>query len=306
MPKHLRWLIWAGVLVLVLVASGGASPQGNPDPFGFKFTTGQSIQPIFEGWAKNPDGSFSMYFGYMNRNYVEQLPVPTGPDNKFEPGAPDRGQPTFFYTRIHRKAFSVAVPQDWGKKELVWSLTVRGKTEKALAWLQPEWEIDPIYAGKARNAESLINKAPTLAVDAAATVTLPNTLTLTAAVTDDGVPKPRKDPPKQAVGQETPPTLKPQPGQPELPVNVPQVQTDSDSARGRGRSGPQGLVVTWIVWRGPSAVTFDPATVEVKDGKAVVTARFATPGVYVLRGRANDGELSDEKDVTVTVNGSPQ
>jgi hypothetical protein len=60
------------------------------------------------------------------------------------------------------------------------------------------------------------------------------------------------------------------------------------------------------VWRGPSAVTFDPATVEVKDGKAIVTARFATPGVYVLRGRANDGELSDEKDVTVTVSGSPQ
>jgi len=60
------------------------------------------------------------------------------------------------------------------------------------------------------------------------------------------------------------------------------------------------------VWRGPSAVTFDPATVEVKDGKAIVTARFATPGVYVLRGRANDGELSDEKDVTVTVSGSPR
>src|SRR5207253_3647266 len=136
---------------------------------------------------------------------------------------------------------------------------VRGKTEKAAAWLQPEWEIDPIYAGKARNAESLMNKAPTMAVDAAATVALPNTLTLTAAVTDDGLPKPRKDPPKQAVGQETPPTLKPAPDQAEIPVNVPQVQ-----ARGRGRNAPKGLVVNWVVWRGPTGVTFDPAVVEVK------------------------------------------
>src|SRR3989442_13313012 len=161
MPKHLRWLMWTGVLVLVLVASGGASPQGNPDPFGFKYPTGQSSQPIFEGWAKNPDGSFSMYCGYMNRNYVEQLPVRTGRDNKVEPGAPDRGQPTFLYTRIHRKAFSVAVPQDWGKKELVWRLTVRGKSQKALARPEPQWQIAPIYAGKTRKPESHIHKRPT-------------------------------------------------------------------------------------------------------------------------------------------------
>jgi hypothetical protein len=39
----------------------------------------------------------------------------------------------------------------------------------------------------------------------------------------------------------------------------------------------------------------------VKDGKAVVTATFAKPGTYVLRGRAFDGQLADEKDITVTV-----
>ena len=35
--------------------------------------------------------------------------------------------------------------------------------------------------------------------------------------------------------------------------------------------------------------------------KAVATAMFTKPGAYVLRARANDGELTDEKDVTVTV-----
>ena len=175
-----------------------------------------------------------MYFGYINRNYVETPAVAIGADNKIEPGAPDQGQPTVFGVRIHRQAFSVAVPKDWGKKELVWSVTVHGETARAVAWLQPEWEIDPIYGGKARSEESLKNKPPTIAVDAKQQVTLPNTLTLAATVTDDGLPVPRKGPRKAAVGQETPPSLKPEPNQPEIFLNVPQV------ARGRGRGGRSG------------------------------------------------------------------
>lgn len=297
MSYSLRWLISAGVLIIALAVPHSVSTQGNPDPVGFKFNSGQGVQPIFEGWAYNTDGSRSMYFGYINRNYVETPAVPVGPDNKIEPGAPDQGQPTVFSTRIHRQVFSVMVPKDWGKKELVWNITVRGETARAVAWLQPEWEIDPIYGGKARSAESLKNKPPTLAVDAQSTVTLPNTLALTATVTDDGLPVPRKVPRKAAVGQETPPALKPEPDQPEILLNVPQV------ARGRGRGGLQGLIVTWTVWRGPANVTFNPATVEVKNGKALATATFTKPGTYVLRGSANDGELHVEKDVTVTVDG---
>jgi hypothetical protein len=285
--------------MIALAIPHGVSTQGNPDPVAFKFNSGQGVQPIFEGWAYNRDGSRSMYFGYLNRNYVETPVIPIGPDNKLESGAPDQGQPTVFGTRIHRQVFSVMVPKDWGKKELVWSVTVRGETERAVAWLQPEWEIDPVYGGKERSPESLKNKPPTLAVDAQSTVTLPNTLALTATVTDDGLPVPKKVPRKAAVGQETPPALKPEPDQPEIFLNVPQV------ARARGRGGVQGLVVNWVVWRGPANVTFNPSTVEVKDGKALATATFTKPGTYVLRGSANDGELHVEKDVTITVDGPP-
>ena len=304
MLKHLRWLMPAVALVVVLVVPRAASAQA--DPTYFKFNSGQGMQPIFEGWAKNADGSFSMYFGYINRNYVEELLLPVGPENNIQPGGPDRGQPTFFYPRIRRKAFSLTVPKDWGQREVVWSLTVRGKTEKAIGWMQPEWEIDPIYAGQALSPEKLKNKPPAMTVDAVLAVTLPSTLTLTATVIDDGLPVPRKDPPKQATGQETPPTLKPLPDAPEVPVNVPQIPADS-ARGGGGRNAPKGLLVTWIVWRGPAAVTFDPpAAFEVKDAKAVVTAKFTKAGTYVLRGRANDGALWDEKDVTVTVNGPSQ
>ena len=298
-----RRVFAAGALLCVLATPYRANAQANPDPLSFKFNSGQGLQPVFEGWAYNPDGSLSMYFGYLNRNYLETLVVPVGPDNKFEPGAADRGQPTVFNTRIHRKEFSVKIPKDWGNKELVWSVTVRGVTEKAIAWLQPEWQIDPIYGGRTRNAESLKNKPPSLSVNVPSTLTLPNTLTLAAEVADDGLPTPRKGPPRRAVGQETPPTLKPLADQPEIPVNVPSV-----AGRGRqgGAQGPQGLVVNWLVWRGPAAVTFDLATIPVKDGRAVATATFAKPGTYVLRARANDGELTDEKEFTVMVNGPTQ
>ena len=298
----LRPVFVVGVLLITLAIPHRLVAQGNPDPSAFKFNSGQSIQPIFEGWAQNVDGTFSMYFGYLNRNYVETPVVPVGPDNKFEPGEPDRGQPTFFDTRIHRKEFSVRIPSDWGKKELVWSVTVEGVTERAIAWLQPEWEIDPIYAGKTRNAESLKNRPPSMRLDVPSAVSLPDTLTLAATVEDDGLPTPRKGPPTRAIGQETPPTLKPLPDQPEVPVNVPTVGRGRGDAT-QGAQGLQGLRVNWLLWRGPAAVTFDPTTVQVKDGKAVATAKFTKPGTYIMRARANDGELTDQKEFTVTVSG---
>src|SRR5262249_53677021 len=51
-----------------------------------RYATGQDVVPAFEGWERNPDGSFNMVFGYMNRNYEQQLDIPVGPDNMIEPG----------------------------------------------------------------------------------------------------------------------------------------------------------------------------------------------------------------------------
>jgi len=59
-----------------------------------KFKSGQGVVPVYEGWERVPDGSFNMVFGYLNRNHVEELNVPVGPQNGFEPGPADRGQPT--------------------------------------------------------------------------------------------------------------------------------------------------------------------------------------------------------------------
>jgi len=294
----LRGLCVGGALFSVLAMPGVAGAQGNPDPQGFKFDRGQDIQPVFDGWAQKPDGSYSMYFGYLNRNYVETPSAQVGPDNKFEPGAPDRGQPTVFNTRIHEEVFHVDVPADWGKKaQLIWTVTTHGKTERAVGWLEPTWEIDPVYHGQERNAESLKNTPPVLTVDSQATASVSAPLVLTATVADDGLPVPKKGPVVRAVGQETPPTLKADPNQPEIVLSVPEV---APAAGGRQRQ--QGLRLSWVVWRGPDNAKFSQEIIPVKDQKATVNVTFSKPGTYILRGTADDGELKVQKDVTVTVN----
>jgi len=82
-----RVAVLAGVALLVAIT--GARPATQ-----VRYASGQNVVPVFEGWERNPDGSFNMVFGYMNRNYEEDLDVPVGPDNHFEPGTPDQGQPT--------------------------------------------------------------------------------------------------------------------------------------------------------------------------------------------------------------------
>jgi hypothetical protein len=33
-----------------------------------KFQSGQDVVPSYEGWLQNADGTFTMVFGYLNRN----------------------------------------------------------------------------------------------------------------------------------------------------------------------------------------------------------------------------------------------
>ena len=88
------------------------------------YTNDQHVEPAFEGWRPNPDGSFNMMFGYMNENWEETPSAEIGDENFFSPGEADRGQPTHFLPRRNRFTFEVTVPSDWGDRELVWTLKV--------------------------------------------------------------------------------------------------------------------------------------------------------------------------------------
>src|SRR5205823_6051133 len=78
------------------------------------YSRGQNVSPAYEGWERNADGSFSFLFGYMNRNWEEEIDVPVGPDNDIEPGGPDQGQPTHYLPRRNPFIFKVRVPKDFG------------------------------------------------------------------------------------------------------------------------------------------------------------------------------------------------
>src|SRR3954463_16755319 len=134
-----RWIV-AGLLAAAAIRSRLTAAQQLP-PINVKRTTGQSIVPVFEGWERNPDDTFSLVFGYMNRNYAEGISVGVGAANRFEPGDTDRGQPTYFYPRRQQFQFRARVAKDWGDKELVWTLTVNGQTERAYGSLKPVWEL---------------------------------------------------------------------------------------------------------------------------------------------------------------------
>ena len=306
MALRLPLLFAAGAAVLMLGASGPSAQQAEYTN-NFKFNTGQSVQPVFEGWSWAPDGSINMHFGYLNRNYVQEPTIPVGPNNNIQPGGPDRGQPTFFYARTNRNMFTVSIPKDWGRtRELVWTVAVNGKTEKAVGWLQVEWEIDPVggaQTGGRTDEEYVKNKPPSITLAAVAPIKLPAAATLTATTTDDGLPKPRPRG-KPAVGQETPPTLQ---GGTEAPVNVPAInaratrETPPGATAGAGAARPQGLSVSWIVWRGPADADFSPRRTEPKDGKATTTATFTKPGEYVLRAIVTDTFKTSSQDVKVTV-----
>ena len=108
---------------LVLAQQPIRLPSSPPQLFG------ASVTPAFEGWWDNPDGTHSFLIGYFSRNTEAVVDVPIGPNNKFEPGNPDMGQPTHFLPRRHFGMFVVNVPKDFQKtQKITWTLTVASNT----------------------------------------------------------------------------------------------------------------------------------------------------------------------------------
>ena len=101
-----------GLVLFLFLSALSLSPSAS---YTQTYTSGQHVEPAFEGWKPNPDGSFSMMFGYMNENWEEEPDVDVGEGNFFSPGEADRGQPTHFLPRRNRFTFEVTVPSDWGE-----------------------------------------------------------------------------------------------------------------------------------------------------------------------------------------------
>lgn len=101
-------------------------------------TSGHSVMPVFEGWYRNQDGTFTLQFGYFSRSSEEVANIPMGPDNFLEPSAYDGRQPTRFLPQPQDRGagrgirywgvFTVTVPADFDEQEVVWTLRSGGQS----------------------------------------------------------------------------------------------------------------------------------------------------------------------------------
>jgi hypothetical protein len=227
--------------------------------------SGQSVTGVFEGWFHNQDGSFSLLFGYYNRNLKQELDIPVGADNRIDPKGPDQGQPTHFLPRRQWGVFTVTVPKDFGSSQLTWTLTANGVTTVVPGSLNVLWELSPF-----RDANG--NTPPFLGFAAAGPFVQGPRGQSTSLVT--ALPN---------------------------PVNLALwVADDASVIPGATRPKTPAVTITWSKFRGPGSVTFasDKPAVETTDfqappntafqGKADATATFTEPGEYVLRALAND------------------
>jgi autonomous glycyl radical cofactor GrcA len=299
------------------------------------YASGQNISPAYEGWEQMPDGSRYFLFGYMNRNWEEEIDVPIGPDNNFSLGGQDQGQPTHFLPRRNRFVFRVKVPSTFtDKDEIVWTLTTKVKTEKAYATLRTDYQVDDVVKASETGAlgagtsspEVRANKPPVVKVEGSKsrTVKVGQPLSVVALVKDDGIPK------RRAAGlagaavsnegsrRDTAATVAPPGSENALRPNRAMLPPARVTV---GKN--VGLHLSWFVYRGSGKVTFSPEQVKAwedtrtganspwapiwaapdlpADGKVTMQATFEEPGTYVLHGVADDGALFGYEELTVTV-----
>jgi hypothetical protein len=254
-------------LHIVVMLAGLALVSGQQLPFEPLRESGQGITGAYEGWFRNPDGSYSLLLGYYNRNTKQELDIPVGPNNRIDPGGPDYGQPTHFLTGRQWGVFTVTVPKDFGTKKLTWTLVANGKPTVIPASLNTLWEISPFIEASGNTPPFISFEDGTWGVDGprghsvSLMTTFPNPLTLTTWVFDDG-------------------------------------KLTRSANLGRFMFGP--VTVSWSKFRGPGAVTFAdnrPALEKIESkvmpapffsGRATTTVTFSEPGEYLLRVVAND------------------
>jgi hypothetical protein len=222
----------------------------------------QPIYPAYDGYLRNPDGSYTLSFAYFSHN-AELVTIAPGPGNWFAPAPADRQQPTTFRPGHQRfQCILVVGPEFDGN--LRWTLTYAGTTTgTSQNMLQSNYnlvegaaELRQIDYAKAPRGVCL-NRAPIVRI-----LGLPGrgrgaTPSLSAAVSEE--------------------------------VSLFGSVSDEGLPRG-GR-----LTVLWKMLNGTGTVKFeDPQAARTR-------ATFSAPGAYELELSASDSALTSSTRVNVNV-----
>ncbi|AFH50126.1 Hypothetical protein IALB_2423 [Ignavibacterium album JCM 16511] len=74
--------------------------------FSVTYSLQNSLSPTFQCVRRNPDKSYTAYFGYNNNNSYDVF-IPTGVNNRFSPSPEFRGQANVFISGNHQNVFTV-------------------------------------------------------------------------------------------------------------------------------------------------------------------------------------------------------
>jgi hypothetical protein len=258
-------LIAAGLLAGGVFLSAQA-PQV-PEP---RRQFGASITPVYEGWFYNADGSRSFLIGYYNRNSRQELDIPIGPNNRFEPGGPDMGQPTHFMPGRQWGIFIVPAPREFKPTDsYTWTLSANGQTTSIPFRLHPDYVMAPF-------SEIAVGNTPPAIRFEQNGKTVQGPLAQMSAA------------PARTASVGTPFQL--------------DIWASDDMKFTSGTNAPMStprppVTLTVSKYRGPGTVKVDkakPAVEKIADGgapfngKAATTVTFSEPGDYVLHVIAND------------------
>jgi hypothetical protein len=239
---------------------------------------GASVTPAYEGWFDNPDGSHSFLIGYYNRNTQAEIDIPIGPNNRFEPGNPDQGQPTHFLTRRRFGMFVVIVPKAFTKtQKITWTLVVNGVTSSIPFLMHTDYNITPTKSSE-ESPNRDFNTPPVLRFEESGAKfagPLGSVATALQRTATAGTPMPLA------------------------------VWADDDALYSSGGNGPltgdrPPVILGVTKYRGPGTVTVN-TPVKFKDikggkplepysGTAATTVTFSEPGDYLLH--INGGDQS--------------
>jgi hypothetical protein len=239
---------------------------------------GGSVTPAFEGWYDNPDGTHSFLLGYFSRNTEREVDIPLGPNNHFEPGVPDMGQPTHFLTGRRYGMFLITLPKEFGKQQkLTWVLTANGVTTGVPFYMSPDYNVTPEKSSEA-SPDGSYNVPPTLRFSQTGTSFKGPFANPAQAISRTAV-----------VGE---------------PMSL-DLLAEDDAKYSSGTNAPMRnpppppVTATVSKYRGPGPTAFSEVHPKFEAskggkpdqpyaGKAATTVKFGQPGDYMLHVTAND------------------
>ncbi len=240
------------LLALTLVVAG---------PLAALAQQNQPIYPVYDGFLKNPDGSYTLSFAYFSHN-ADRVTIAPGAGNSFGPTPGDRMQPTTFKPGHWRFQCVMVVPSDFDGK-MKWTLTHGGTTTgTSERMLQSNWNLvegatQLAKIDYARVPKGVCLNQPPIVRVLGVTSRPNNPATLSVAANEE--------------------------------LNL------FGSAHDEGLPRGKGLTVEWKVLNGPGDVKF------TIPGSARTKAIFPSPGLYELELTATDSEFAQRTRLNVTV-----